>query len=199
MALLTRNRPAGSVAAVRDRAVRTAQRAVPAAKDVSTAVAPQYRWKSAGDAVRHSAEDVAAWARPTWTRRPPGRSPGWTTPGRGRRRSWSAPGSRSQETIAPAIADAMVSAAHAIDVKPDPPRRSPGWPPSDDGRRGRQRGGRGDAAAQAGRVRLRPGRGHRAGRRAGGDRHADPRRGQRQPARQRSSDESPRPDPPSPT
>lgn len=121
MALLTRNRPAGSVAAARDRAVMNAQRAVPAAKDVSTAVR-----RSAEDvstAVRRSAEDAAAWARPMVDE-----AAAWAKPRVDDARSWAAPklersGMAVQETIAPAIADAMVSAAHAIDVKATRRRR----------------------------------------------------------------------------
>lgn len=105
MALLTRNRPAGSVAAARDRAVANAQRAVPAAKDVTSAV-------------RRSAEDAAAWAKPRVDD-----AAAWAKPKVDDARSWAAPklersGIAVQETIAPAIADAMVSAARAIDVKP---------------------------------------------------------------------------------
>ena len=110
MALLTRNRPAGSLAAVRDRAVTNAQRAVPAAKDVSSAV-------------RHSAEDAAAWAKPRVDD-----AAAWAKPKVDDARSWAAPklersGIVVQETIAPAIADAMISAARAIDVKPVRRRR----------------------------------------------------------------------------
>jgi hypothetical protein len=92
-----------------------AQRAVPAAKDVSTAVR-----RSAEDvstAVRRSAEDAAAWARPMVDE-----AAAWAKPRVDDARSWAAPklersGIAVQETIAPAIADAMVSAAHAIEVK----------------------------------------------------------------------------------
>jgi hypothetical protein len=110
VALLTRNRPAGSVAAARDRAVANAQRAVPAARDV-------------GSAVRRSAEDAAAWARPRVDD-----AAAWAKPMVEEARSWAAPklersGIAIQETIAPAIAEAMVSAAHAIEVKPAARRR----------------------------------------------------------------------------
>jgi hypothetical protein len=99
------------VAGVRDRAVANAQRAVPAAKEVSSTV-------------RRGAEDAAAWARPRVDE-----AAAWARPRVDDARAWAAPklersGVAVQETIAPAIADAMVTAARAIDVKK--PRRR-GW------------------------------------------------------------------------
>ena len=110
MALLTKNRPAGTVAAVRDRAMTNAQRVVPAASQVGTAV-------------RRTAEDAAGWARPRVDD-----AAAWAKPRVEDARSWAAPklersGIAVQETIGPAIADVMVSAAHAIDVKPARRRR----------------------------------------------------------------------------
>lgn len=115
MALLTRNRPAGGVAAARDRAVTNAQRAVPAAKDAAQRAVPAA--KDVSRAVRRSAEDAAAWARPRVDD-----AAAWAKPKVDDARSWAAPklersGIAVQETIAPAIADAMVSAARALEVK----------------------------------------------------------------------------------
>jgi hypothetical protein len=119
VALLTRNRPAGGVAGARDRAVTTAQRAVPAAKDAAQRAVPAA--KDVTSAVRSKAEDAAAWAKPMVDD-----AAAWAKPRVDDARSWAAPrlersGIAVQETIAPAIAEAMVSAARAIDVKP--PRR----------------------------------------------------------------------------
>jgi hypothetical protein len=125
VALLTRNRPAGTVAGVRGRAVTNAQRAVPAAKeavrDLSQRAMPAA--SQVGSAVRRSAEDAAGWARPRVDD-----AAAWARPRVEDARTWAAPklersGIAVQETIGPAIADAMVSAAHAIDVKPAPRRR----------------------------------------------------------------------------
>jgi hypothetical protein len=126
VALLTRNRPSGTVADARDRAVASAQRAVPAAKDAAKDAKDAARdaaqravpaAKDVSTAVRRSAEDAAAWARPRVDD-----AAAWAKPKVDDARAWAAPrlersGIAVQETIAPAIADAMVSAARAIDVK----------------------------------------------------------------------------------
>jgi hypothetical protein len=116
VALLTRNRSAGSVADVRDRAVANAQRAVPAAKDAAQRAVPAA--KDVTSAVRSKAEDAAAWARPKVDD-----TVAWAKPHVDDARAWAAPvlersAGAVQETIAPAIAGAMVSAARTIEVKP---------------------------------------------------------------------------------
>lgn len=125
MSLLTRKNPAGSGVGVRDRAMRAAQRAVPAAKDAIPRATQQAvpMAKSAGDAVRHSAEDVAAWARPHVDE-----VAAWAKPRVDDARSWAAPrlessGRAVAETIAPAISEAMITAARKLDVSPARRRR----------------------------------------------------------------------------
>jgi hypothetical protein len=105
--------------------MRAAQRAVPAAKDAIPRAKQQAvpMAKSAGDAVRHSAEDVAAWARPHVDE-----VAAWAKPRVDDARSWAAPrlessGRAVTETIAPAISEAMISAAHKLDVSPAHRRR----------------------------------------------------------------------------
>lgn len=109
MALSTKKHPAG-VAGVRDRAMASAQRAIPAIRE-------------AGDAVRRGAEDAAARARPHVED-----ATAWARPRVDDARSWAAPrlersGKVVQDTIAPAIADAMTSAARAMEVKKSRRRR----------------------------------------------------------------------------
>ena len=106
MSLMTRKHPVDNVVGVRDRAVQGAQRAVPAAKKAVPIA------KNAGTAVVRSAEDAAAWAKPRVDDA----------------RAWAAPrlersGVAVQETIAPAISEAIVSAARRLDVKPARRRR----------------------------------------------------------------------------
>ena len=144
--------------------------------------------KNAGEAVRRSAEDAAAWARPRAEE-----VAAWARPRVDDARAWAAPrlersGIAVQESIAPAISDAMITAARKLDVKPARRRRR--WA----GvlatvtlvAAAASAAARGAAAAQARRVRLHPGR--RSGRDAGRGRpgrRARPGRGQRQPAGRR--------------
>ena len=114
MSLMTRKHPAGNGAGVRDRAVAAVQQAVPAAKNASTAAREQALplARNASAAIQQSAEDVATWARPHVEDA----------------RAWAAPrlersGQAVSESIAPAIADAMITAAHKLEVKPARRRR----------------------------------------------------------------------------
>jgi hypothetical protein len=111
VALLSKNRPAGGVSGARDRAVASAQRAAPAVRD-------------AGSRARRTAEEAAAWARPRIDD-----AAAWARPRVEDARTWAAPrlehsGHVVQETIAPAIADAMTSAARALEVKSARRRRN---------------------------------------------------------------------------
>jgi hypothetical protein len=77
----------------------------------------------AGTRVRRGAEDAAAWARPRIDD-----AAAWARPHVEDARSWAAPrlersGHAVQETIAPAIADALVAAARKLDVKQSRRRR----------------------------------------------------------------------------
>lgn len=124
MSLMTRKNPADGMVGVRDRAVSTAQRAVPAAKNAipkAKQVVPMA--KDAGLTVRSTAEDAAAWAKPYVDD-----AAAWARPKVEDARSWAAPrlersGVAVQETIAPAISEAMVSAARRLDVRPARKRR----------------------------------------------------------------------------
>jgi hypothetical protein len=105
--------------------MRTAQRAVPAAKDAIPRATQQAvpMAKSAGSTVRHGAEDVAAWARPHVDE-----AAAWARPHVDEARSWAAPrlersGRAVTESIAPAISEAMISAAHKLEVRPARRRR----------------------------------------------------------------------------
>src|SRR5450755_2208963 len=103
---MTRKHPVDNVVGVRDLAVQGAQRAVPAAKKAVPLA------KNAGTAVVRSAEDAAAWAKPHVDDA----------------RAWAAPrlersGLAVQETLAPAISEAIVAAARRLDVKPARKRR----------------------------------------------------------------------------
>ena len=117
MSLMTRKHPVDNVVGVRDRAVQGAQRAVPAAKKAVPIA------KNAGTAVVRSAEDAAAWAKPRVDD-----AAAWAKPRVDDARAWAAPrlersGVAVQETIAPAISEAIVSAARRLDVKPARRRR----------------------------------------------------------------------------
>ena len=135
MSLLSKKRPVDNAVDVRERALQSVQRAVPAAKNAipkakqavpaakDAGVAVKEASTAVGTAVLRSAEDAAAWARPrvddavTWAR-----------PHVDDARSWAAPrlersGLAVQESIAPAISEAMVSAAHKLNVKPARKRR----------------------------------------------------------------------------
>lgn len=110
MALSTKKQAASGAAGVRDRAMASAQRAIPAIRE-------------AGDTVRRNAEDAAARARPHVDE-----AAAWAKPRVDDARSWAAPrlersGKVVQDTIAPAIADAMTSAARAMEVKKSRRRR----------------------------------------------------------------------------
>jgi hypothetical protein len=119
----TRKRSADGLAGLRDRAAAGAQRAMPAAKNAIPKAVPIAR--NAGTAVRHSAEDAAAWARPRVDE-----VTAWAKPRVDDARSWAAPrlersGHAVQETLAPAISEAMISTARRLEVKPA--RKPRGW------------------------------------------------------------------------
>jgi hypothetical protein len=122
VSLMTRNQALG----VRERAKRTAQRAVPAAKNAVPAARQAVPIaKSAGETIRQTAEDAAAWAKPRADD-----VAAWARPHVDDARSWAAPrlersGHAVQETIAPVISEAMISAARRIDVQQG--RRKRGW------------------------------------------------------------------------
>jgi hypothetical protein len=121
VSLLTRKNPDDS-AGVGDRVIRTAQRAVPAAKDAIPRA--KQAVPTATTAVRQSAEDVAAWARPRVDE-----VTAWAKPHVDDARSWAAPrlersGHMVTDTIAPAVSEAMISAARKLDVQPERRRRS---------------------------------------------------------------------------
>src|SRR5450755_557359 len=109
---MTRKHPVDNVVGVRDLAVQGAQRAVPAAKKAVPLA------KNAGTAVARSAEDAAAWAKPRVDD-----AAAWAKPHVDDARAWAAPrlersGLAVQETLAPAISEAIVAAARRLDVKP---------------------------------------------------------------------------------
>jgi hypothetical protein len=90
--------------------------------------------KNAGTAVVRSAEDAAAWAKPrvddaaAWAKPRVDDAAAWAKPRVDDARAWAAPrlersGVAVQETIAPAISEAIVSAARRLDVKPARRRR----------------------------------------------------------------------------
>ena len=125
MSLMTRKNPAGNGAGVRDRAVAAAQQAVPAAKNAIPKAKQQAGplARNASTAIRQSAEDAAAWARPRAED-----VAAWARPHVDDARAWAAPrlersGVAVQESIAPAISDAMITAARKLDVKPARRRR----------------------------------------------------------------------------
>ena len=125
MSLMTRKNPAGNGAGVRDRAVAAAQQAVPTAKNAIPKAAQQAGplAKNASTAIRQSAEDAAAWARPRAEE-----VAAWARPHVDDARAWAAPrlersGVAVQESIAPAISDAMITAARKLEVKPARRRR----------------------------------------------------------------------------
>ncbi len=125
MSLMTRKNPAGNGAGVRDRAVAAAQQAVPTAKNAIPKAKQQAGplARNASTAIRHSAEDAAAWARPRAEE-----VAAWARPHVDDARAWAAPrlersGVAVQESIAPAISDAMITAARKLDVKPARRRR----------------------------------------------------------------------------
>jgi hypothetical protein len=114
---MTRKHPVDDVVGVRDRAVKGAQRAVPAAKKAVPLA------KNASAAVARSAEDAAAWAKPHVDD-----AAAWAKPRVDDARAWAAPrlersGVAVQETLAPAISEAIVAAARKLDVKPARKRR----------------------------------------------------------------------------
>ena len=108
MSSTTRKRPANGIAAAKN----AIPRAVPAARN-------------AGTAVRQGAEDAAAWARPRVDE-----VAAWAKPRIDDARSWAAPrlersGHAVQESIAPAISNAMVSTARRLEVRQA--RKPRGW------------------------------------------------------------------------
>jgi len=133
---------------LRDRAVQTARRAIPAAKNAIPAAKQAVPIAmSTGTSVRRSAEEAAAWAQDAaaqanaWAQEAAaqakprlddavGEATAWAKPRLDDVRSWAAPrlersGLAVQETIAPAISAAMVTAAHKLDVTP--PRKHRRW------------------------------------------------------------------------
>ncbi len=125
MSLMTRKNPAGNGAGVRDRAVAAAQQAVPAAKNAIPKAKQQAGplARNASTAIRQSAEGAAAWARPRAED-----VAAWARPHVDDARAWAAPrlersGVAVQESIAPAISDAMITAARKLDVTPARRRR----------------------------------------------------------------------------
>jgi hypothetical protein len=97
-------------AAVADRARAQADLARARARQAAADIAPLA--KSAGEAVRHGADEVAAWAGPQVRKT----------------RSWAAPqlertGVLVQETLAPQVSDALTRAARRLDPEPSPQRR----------------------------------------------------------------------------
>jgi hypothetical protein len=128
VSLMTRKHPVDNVVGVRDLAVQGAQRAVPAAKKAVPLA------KNAGTAVARSAEDAAAWAKPrmddaaAWAKPHVDDAAAWAKPHVDDARAWAAPrlersGLAVQETLAPAISEAIVAAARRLDVKPARKRR----------------------------------------------------------------------------
>jgi hypothetical protein len=132
VSLITRNRPAVTGSGVRERAQRTAQQAIPAAKNAIPAARQQAgplaksateTVRSAGETIRQTAEDAAAWAKPHADD-----VAAWAKPHVEDARAWAAPrlersGHAVQETIAPAISEAMITAARKLDVQPARRRR----------------------------------------------------------------------------
>jgi hypothetical protein len=96
-------------AQVTDRARAQAYLARARARQTAADIAPLA--KSAGEAVRHGADELAAWAGPQVRRS----------------RSWAAPqlertGILVQEKLAPQVSDALTRAAHRLDPEPAPRR-----------------------------------------------------------------------------
>jgi hypothetical protein len=124
VSLMTKKHPVDNVVDVRDRAVQSVQRAVPVAKNaIPKAKQAVPLAKNAGNAVLRSAEDAAAWAKPHVDD-----AAAWAKPHVDDARSWAAPrlersGIAVQESIAPVISEAMVSAARRLDVPPARKRR----------------------------------------------------------------------------
>ena len=97
-------------AQVADRARIGADRARAQARQTAADIAPLA--KSAGEAVRHGADEVAAWAGPQVRKT----------------RSWAAPqlertGVLVQERLAPQVSDALTKAARRLDPEPSRQRR----------------------------------------------------------------------------
>jgi len=93
-----------------DRARVQADLAKALARQTAADIAPLA--KSAGEAVRQGADDLAAWAGPQVRKS----------------RAWAAPqlertGVLVQETLAPQVADALTRAAHRLDPEPVPRHR----------------------------------------------------------------------------
>ena len=97
-------------AQVADRARAQADLARARARQTAADIAPLA--KSAGEAVRHGADEVAAWAGPQVRKT----------------RSWAAPqlertGVLVQERLAPQVSDALTKAARKLDPEPSPQHR----------------------------------------------------------------------------
>ncbi len=117
--------PAGAdtlPASLSRRARRAAEQAAPIAKQLAVQAAPIARQavpkaKQAGAVALQGSQDAVAWAAPRVDDA----------------RSWAAPhlesaGIAVRETIAPKISDAMVSAAHKLDVTPEVTPKRRRWP-----------------------------------------------------------------------
>lgn len=92
------------------RGAQVADRARAQARQTAAEIAPLA--KSAGEAVRHGADEVAAWAGPQVRKT----------------RSWAAPqlertGVLVQERLAPQVSDALTKAARKLDPEPSPQHR----------------------------------------------------------------------------
>ena len=92
------------------RGAQVADRARAQARQTAADIAPLA--KSAGEAVRHGADEVAAWAGPQVRKT----------------RSWAAPqlertGVLVQERLAPQVSDALTRAARKLDPEPSPQHR----------------------------------------------------------------------------
>lgn len=127
MSVMTRKRPVGAIGSMRDRAMARARHVGPAAMNqmgqLPLAKQAVPLAKDTSEAVRRTAEDATAWARPKLDD-----AAAWARPRVDDMRSWTAPRlERSavavQDSIAPAISGAMVSAARRIDVRPARRRR----------------------------------------------------------------------------
>jgi hypothetical protein len=123
VSVMTRKHAANGGPSMRERAARSAQLTMPAAKSASTTL--RRGAEDASTTLRRSAEDAAAWARPHVDD-----AAAWARPRLDEARAWAAPrlergGVAVQENIAPAISDAMVTAARKLDARPA--RKSRHW------------------------------------------------------------------------
>jgi hypothetical protein len=114
VSLLSRKQPVNDVHGFGGHAMSAARQAMPAAMNATSMAAQQAvpLAKTAGAGVRQGADGAIAWASPYV----------------GTARSWAAPKLEQSamainETIAPMISDALLAAAHKIDVSQPRPRR----------------------------------------------------------------------------